>query len=36
MAAGAGASSHPGGGVPIVTLAGRLAAKAIVEDWAAR
>jgi len=29
----AGASSHPGGGVPIVTLAGRLAAEAIVEDW---
>jgi phytoene desaturase len=32
----AGASSHPGGGVPIVTLSGRLAAEAIIEDWAAR
>jgi phytoene desaturase len=28
----AGASSHPGGGVPIVTLAGRMAAEAIAED----
>jgi len=27
-----GASSHPGGGVPIVTLSGRLAAEAIMED----
>jgi phytoene desaturase len=27
-----GASSHPGGGVPIVTLAGRMAAEAIEED----
>jgi phytoene desaturase len=28
----AGASSHPGGGVPIVTLAGRMAAEAVAED----
>jgi phytoene desaturase len=28
----AGASSHPGGGVPIVTLAGRLAAEAVLAD----
>jgi phytoene desaturase len=28
-----GASSHPGGGVPIVTLSGRMAAQAVVEDW---
>jgi phytoene desaturase len=32
----AGASSHPGGGVPIVTLAGRLAAEAACEDFARR
>jgi phytoene desaturase len=29
----AGASSHPGGGVPIVTLAGRMAAARIDADW---
>jgi phytoene desaturase len=29
-----GASVHPGGGVPIVTLSGRLAADAIVADFA--
>jgi phytoene desaturase len=29
-----GASVHPGGGVPIVTLSGRLAAEAIVADFA--
>ena len=29
----AGASSHPGGGVPIVTVSGRLAADAIAADW---
>jgi phytoene desaturase len=28
-----GASSHPGGGVPIVTLSGRMAAQAVEEDW---
>jgi phytoene dehydrogenase-like protein len=32
----AGASSHPGGGVPIVTLSGRMAAEAICEDWTGR
>lgn len=32
----AGASSHPGGGVPIVTIAGRMAAERIQADWAAR
>jgi phytoene desaturase len=32
----AGASSHPGGGVPIVTLAGRLAAEAACQDFARR
>jgi len=32
----AGASSHPGGGVPIVTLSGRMAADAIREDWSGR
>jgi phytoene desaturase len=31
-----GASVHPGGGVPIVTTAGRMVAEAIVEDHAAR
>ncbi|HUM14055.1 MAG TPA: phytoene desaturase family protein [Candidatus Nitrosotalea sp.] len=30
-----GASSHPGGGVPIVALSGRMAAEAIEEDWLA-
>jgi len=30
----AGASSHPGGGVPIVTLSGRMVADAAREDWA--
>ena len=30
----AGASSHPGGGVSIVTLGGRMAAEAIVSDFA--
>jgi phytoene desaturase len=29
----AGASSHPGGGVPIVTIAGRMAAAMIEADW---
>jgi phytoene desaturase len=28
-----GASSHPGGGVPIVMLSGRMAADAVEEDW---
>jgi phytoene desaturase len=28
-----GASSHPGGGVPIVMLSGRMAAEAVEEDW---
>ncbi|HEX9186550.1 MAG TPA: phytoene desaturase family protein, partial [Vicinamibacteria bacterium] len=28
-----GASAHPGGGVPIVALSGRMAAQAIEEDW---
>ena len=32
----AGASSHPGGGVPIVTMSGRMAASMIEADWAAR
>jgi phytoene desaturase len=32
----AGASSHPGGGVPMVTLAGRMAADAIEKDWTVR
>ena len=32
----AGASSHPGGGVPIVTLGGRMVAEAIVTDFARR
>lgn len=31
----AGGSSHPGGGVPIVTLAGRMAAERIEADWGA-
>ena len=31
-----GASVHPGGGVPIVTTGGRMAAEAIVQDWAMR
>jgi phytoene desaturase len=31
-----GASSHPGGGVPIVTVSGRMAADAIREDWSGR
>jgi phytoene desaturase len=31
-----GASVHPGGGVPIVTTAGRMVAEAVVKDHAAR
>ncbi len=31
-----GASSHPGGGVPIVTLSGRMAAERIEADWGRR